>query len=96
LPKASQKKDISFYFLSWLFSGRNYENFIEKFDLIPNFPLQSLSEEKEAFIKGASFGSSYLEIISQENYNDFEKILNIWENNKDEGRRALSLLNLKF
>jgi len=96
LPKASQKKDISFYFLSWLFSGKNYANFIEKFDLIPNFTLQNLSEEKEAFIKGASFGSSYLEIISQENYNDFEKILNIWENNKEEGQRALSLLNLKF
>ena len=96
LPKASQKKEISLYFFRWLFSGKNYENFIEKFDLIPNFSFQNLSEEKEAFIKGASFGSSYLEIISQENYNDFEKILNIWENNKEEGQRALFLLNLKF
>ncbi len=96
LPKASQKKEISLYFFNWLFSGKNYEEFIEKFDLVPNFSFQNLSEKKEAFIKGAIFGSSYLGFISHENYDDFENILNIWENNKEEGRRALFLLNLKF
>jgi len=96
LPKASRKKEISLYFFKWLLNEKNFKDFIDKFDLIPNFPVENLSEEKEAFIKGASFGSSYLEIISQENYSEFEKILNTWENNKEEGRRALYLLKLEF
>lgn len=96
IPKNSSNYDKSILFLKWFLEEKNYEKFIEKMNLIPVFKISSIDFPKDIFQKNAEYGSSYLNFISLDDYSQFEKVLEVWENNPNEGRRALELLKLKF
>ncbi|GBD34722.1 hypothetical protein HRbin35_00466 [bacterium HR35] len=96
IPKNSSNYEKTILFLKWLLEEKNYEKFIEEMDLIPIFKVSSIEPPKDIFQKNAEYGSSYLDFISLDDYSQFEKVLEVWENNPNEGRRALELLNLRF
>lgn len=94
IPKGKKNK-VSLEFLKWLID-KKYQEFIETFDFVPNLRNVHVNEEKKLFIDSAKYGSSYLEIISQEDYRNFDKILEIWEKNPNEGKKELIRSNLRL
>ena len=93
IPNESKNKKYALEFLKTLIE-KKYLQLAKDYDLIPNKNLPNLSQEKIRILDLAKYGSTYESIILQPQYQDFDKVFDIWENNPEEAKNEIFRLKL--